>query len=78
MESAQEKEVCCGKQRGKKGVEDLKSVLTSDMEMQSFPTVFCSLVQCFLTMTLYNGNVYSVMLEACDLLFDFDFVGDYS
>ena len=26
----------------------------------------------------WNGNVYLVMLEVCDLLFDFDFIGNYS
>jgi len=34
MEPAQEIEVCCG-QQGYKGVGDLKTALTSDMEMQS-------------------------------------------
>jgi hypothetical protein len=24
----------------------------------------------------WNGNVYPVMLEVCDLLFDFDFIGE--
>ena len=54
-----------------KGVGDLKSTLTSDMEMQSLEfaqLVFgLALVQYFLTMTFCN--VYPVMLEVCDLLF---------
>jgi hypothetical protein len=41
------------------------------------PAVFWSaLVQYFLTMMFWNGNVYPVMLEVCDLLFDFDFIGE--
>ena len=32
------------------------------------------LVQNFLTMTLWNGNVYTVMFKVCDLPFDFDFI----
>jgi hypothetical protein len=36
------------------------------------------LVQCFPTMRFWNGNLYPVMLEVCDLLFDFDFIRDYS
>ena len=35
-----------------------------------------SLVQYFFNMMFQNGNVYSVMLEVCDLLFYF--IGDYS
>ena len=65
-----------------KGVGHLKSTLTSDIVIQSLEfaqLVFClALVQYFLTMTFWNGNVYPVMLEVCDLLFDFDFIGDYS
>ena len=65
-----------------KGVGDLKSTLTSDMEMQSLEfaqLVFgLALVQYFLTMMFWNGNICPVMLEVCDLLFDFDFIGDYS
>ena len=52
------------------------------MEMQSLEfaqLVFgLALVQYFLTMTFWNGNVYPVMLEVCDLLFNFDFLRDYS
>ena len=52
------------------------------MESQSLeiaPLVFgLTLVQYFLTMTFWNGNVYPVMLEVCDLLFDFDFIPGYS
>ena len=32
----------------------------------------------FLTMKLWKDNLYPVMLEVCILLFDFDFLGDYS
>jgi hypothetical protein len=53
-----------------------------DIKMQSLK--FCqlvsgiALVQYFLTMTFWNSNVNSVILEVCDLLFNFDFLGDYS
>jgi hypothetical protein len=44
------------------------------MEMQSLEfaqLVFgFALVQYFLTMTFGNGNVYPVMVEVCDLLFE--------
>ena len=42
--------------------------------------LFCSfpLVQYFLTLTFWNSNVYPMVLEVCDLLFNFDFIGDYS
>jgi hypothetical protein len=60
-----------------KGAGDLKSALTSDMEMQSLEFAQLgfglALVQDFLTMMFGNGNVYPAMLEVCDLLFDFDF-----
>lgn len=70
------------------GIGDLKSILTSDMEMQSlefvqlvfglvvvqyFLTVFPSL--CF-GMAMYILCHY--MLEVCALLFDCNFTGDYS
>ena len=53
-----------------KGVGDLKSILTSDMEIQSLELaqlVFgLALVQCFLTMSpffmFWNGHIYSVPL----------------
>jgi hypothetical protein len=49
-----------------KGVVDMKSALTLDMEVQHLEfaqLVSClGLVQCFLTMTFCNGNVYPVML----------------
>ena len=65
-----------------KRVGDLKSALTSDMEMQSLEfaqLVFgLAVVQYFLTMMFWNGHIYPVMLEVCDLLFNFDFIGDYS
>ena len=55
-----------------KGVGDLKSALTSDIETQKLEftqLVSClALVQYFLIMTFWSGNVYLVMLEACDLL----------
>ena len=60
----------------------LKGVGTSDMEMQGLEfaqLVFClALVQYFLTMTFWNGNIYSVMLEVCDRFLDFDFIRAYS
>ena len=36
------------------------------------------LVQYFLTITFWNDNAYLMMLEICDLVFNFDFVGGYS
>lgn len=66
------------------GVGDLKSVLTSDMEMQSLEFVqlifSLTLVQYFLTMppSLCFGMVMNIlchyMLEVCDLYFGF--IGD--
>ena len=53
---------------------------TSDMEMQNLE--FAQLAfgfaffQDFHTMSFWNGNVYPLRLEVCDLLFDF--IGDYS
>lgn len=71
-----------------KGVGDLKRVLTSDMELQSLELaqlVFClALVQYFPTTlsSLCFGIVMYIlchyMLKVCDLLFYFNFVGDYS
>jgi hypothetical protein len=61
-----------------KGVGDLKSVLTSDMEMQDLEFVQLAFglafVQYFPTVTFWNGNVYPVMLEVCDLLFYYFFL----
>ena len=61
---------------------EMKSALILDMEIQSLeiaPLVFgLTLVQYFLTMTFWNGNVYPVMLEICDLLYNFDFIGHYT
>jgi hypothetical protein len=37
-----------------------------------------TLVQYFLIMKFWNGNVYPIMLEVCDLVFNFSFIGDYS
>ena len=34
-------------------------------------------VQDFHSMSFWNGNVYPVMSEVCDLLFDVDFILDY-
>ena len=52
------------------------------MEMQSLEfthLVFgLALIQYFLTMTFWNGNVYPVMLEVCDRFLDFDFIRAYS
>ena len=56
-----------------KAIKKLKIALTSDMEMQNLEFalhVFClAFVQYFLTMTFWNGNIYSMLLELCDLLF---------
>ena len=45
------------------------------MEMQKLKFVqmvfFLALAQDFLTTVFWNGNMYLVMLEVCDLLFDF-------
>jgi hypothetical protein len=60
-----------------KGVGHLKRILTSDTEMLILEfaqlVVGLTLVQYFLTVEFWNGNMYLVMLELCDLLFDFDF-----
>ena len=65
-----------------KEVRDLKNALTSDMEVQSLEfaqlVFYLALVQYFLTKMFWNGNMYPLMLEVYDLLFDFDFIGDYS
>lgn len=54
-----------------KVIRDLKSILTTDTEMQRLEfaqLVFCpALAQSFLTMTFWNDN--PVMLKVCDLLF---------
>ena len=58
-----------------KGVGDLKTALIPDIEWQSLEyaqLVFSLvLVQYFFTMTFWNGNVYPVILEVCNLPFDF-------
>ena len=69
-----------------KGMGDLNRALTSDMEMWSleFSQLFFStkLVQYFLTMLLLHYVLKlsriscTIILEACDLLFDFDFTED--
>jgi hypothetical protein len=63
-----------------KGIQ--KSALTSDIEMQSLEfaqMVFdVALVYYFLIKAFWNDNEYPVVLEVCDLLFDFDFIGNYS
>ena len=71
-----------------KGVENVESILTSQMEMQSLEFAQLlfnlSLVQYFLNMlpSLCFGTVMCIpchyMLEVCDLLFAFAFTGDYS
>ena len=51
------------------------------MEIQSLEIVQLvfglALLQYFVTITYWNDNVYPLMLEIRDLLFDFDFIGDY-
>jgi hypothetical protein len=74
-----------------KGVGDLKNTLTSDMEIKNLE--FAQLVfglafaQYFLTVIFWNGNVFPVMFEVCDLFcccccccccFYFDLTADYS
>jgi hypothetical protein len=61
-----------------KGLGDLES-RHGDAEFEVCPAGFWScLVQDFFTIMFWNGNVYPVMFKVCDLLFDFDFIGDYS
>ena len=36
------------------------------------------MAQCFLIVMFWNDNVYPVMFEICDLLFDFNVLGDYT
>jgi hypothetical protein len=52
------------------------------MEMQSLKFTQLgfglALFRYFLPIMIWNGSVYPLMLETCDLLFDFDFIGDYS
>lgn len=54
---------------------------TTDRKMHSLefsqPALSLSLVQYFFTKMFWNGNIYSVTLEVCELLFDFDFLGNY-
>jgi hypothetical protein len=66
-----------------KGVGDLKTALRSGLEMQSLEFAQLAfgfaLVQYFLNVTFWDGNVYPVILEVCDLFyFYFYFIGDYS
>ena len=72
-----------------KGVGDLKSILASDMEMQSLEFVHLvfsfALVQYFLTMLLlfdFEMVMYIwchyMLEEVCDMFSGFDFIGDYS
>ena len=73
----QEEEVHSTKQ---KGLGDLKSALTLDMEVQaSFQSCFGPVFPHYVPLpSFWNGNIYILcyyMLEVCDLLFDFDFMG---
>ena len=65
-----------------KGLGDLKSALTSDVEVLSLEfaqVVFGpGLFQYFLITTFSNSNIHSVMLEVRDLLLYFDFIEYYS
>jgi hypothetical protein len=58
-----------------KGVVNLKSALTSNMEMQCLEFAqlvsYLALVQYFLNMRFWTGNIYPLMLEGCDLFFLF-------
>jgi hypothetical protein len=65
--------MCCSK----------KTEKTLDDEMEGLEFVHLvfglALTQYFLTVTFWNGNVYPVILDVCDLVFDLDFLlGDYS
>jgi hypothetical protein len=64
------------------GVEALSSSFISDMKMQSmeFPQLGfgLSFVQDFFTMLFLSGTIYPMMLNVFDLLFDFDFICNYS
>lgn len=59
---------------------DLKSTLTSDVEMQFgvCPDGFWSYLILYFSIKFWHGNVYPVIFEVCDLHFDFDFIGDCS
>jgi hypothetical protein len=49
------------------------------LELEFAQLVFgLALVQYFLTVTFWNGNMYPVMLEVFYLLFNFNFIRDYS
>ena len=50
--------------------------MTSDMEMWSLEFDKLVFGPVFLHYDILDGNVYPMMLEVCDLLFDF--LGDYS
>jgi hypothetical protein len=72
----------CQEQLTRMKAGDLKSSLMLEMELQSLyfdQLLFgLALVQYFLRMTFWKGSVYPVMLEVCDLLFYFVFIGDCS
>ena len=68
-------QICQQQSTRMKGIGDLKSSLT--LEMETWSLEFVQLVfgmvlaYYFLTMMFRGGNVCPVMLEVCDLLFDF-------
>ena len=50
-----------------------------EMRLEFAHLVFgLTLVQYFHTMMFWKDNVYTIILEVCNLLFYFDFIGDYS
>lgn len=56
----------------------MKDTLTTGMEMKILEfTQLSYVLLVFPSVTLWNGNVYPMVL-ACDLLFDFDFIGNYN
>ena len=64
--------MCCSQQ----SLNDL-DIRHGDARFGVFLVLFgLSLVQYFLTSMFLNGNVYLMMLEACDMLFDFNFVDE--
>ena len=61
---------------------NLKITFISDMEGQSSESLSLvfgfTLIQYFLSMTFWNGNIWPVILEVCEQLLYVHFIGDYS
>jgi hypothetical protein len=66
----------------KKLKKNLKITFISDMEGQSSESLSLvfgfTLIQYFLSMTFWNGNIWPVILEVCEQLLYVHFIGDYS